>query len=166
MDYMPVDAQKLYKALKEKGTSASKFSREIGWAGSYVKNSLLKNKGLRKSIIMLLKAIYNIDYDDIKSEEVKKEKNTFRTIPDDKKHSRFNSFMRELFEDILNKYTTASEIDKFMLQLNYIVKSMDDTGFDAISEIKSKLDIYGKPVISRNENGMIERKFVEVVSND
>lgn len=160
--YMPVDAQKLYKALKEKGTSASKFSEQIGRNGSYIRNYLLNHKALNKSTVMLLNAVHGIDYDSIKPDKNEEAESKETVIPRDEKLSRFHEFLSELCACISNKYTTEAEMDCFMLQLNYIVCAFDGIGIDAIETIKSKLDIYGKPIISRDENGIIVRKFVEV----
>lgn len=158
---MSVDREKLILKLRESGFTMKSFSHTIGRNGSYVAAMVRKHNGINQSTVMLLESVANIKYDDIKSEEKQVTKECYRFIPDSEKDARFSEFLNEVLTSVSNTYVTVEEIDRFMLQLNFVVRAMDDMRLEPISEIKNKLDIYGVPIVHRNENGTIERKFME-----
>ncbi len=159
---MVVDKDKLIGALKTAGYSMESFSRAIGRNGSYIAAMVRKHNGINQSTIMLLESVANIKYKDIEAKEKRDNKLKYKVVPNDEKWSRFNEFLNELYTCIENKYTTVEEAEKFMLEMNYLVRSLDGMGFEFISDIKRKLDIYGVPIITPNEDGTVSRKFVDV----
>lgn len=158
---MSVDKEKLILKLRESGFTMESFSRTIGRNGSYVAAMVRKHNGINQSTVMLLDSVANIKYDDIKSEEKQVTKKCSRFISDSEKNTRFGEFLNEVLTSVSNTYVTVEEMDRFMLQLNFVVKAMDGMRLEPISEIKNKLVIYGVPIVHRNENGTIERKFME-----
>lgn len=159
---MVVDKEKLINALRTAGYTMESFSRAIGRNGSYIAAMVRKHNGINQSTIMLLESVANIKYKDIEAKEKHKNELKYKVVPNNEKWSRFQEFINELFTCIKNKYTTVEEAERFMLEMNYLFRALDGMRFEFISDIKGKLDIYGVPIITHNEDGTISRKFVDV----
>lgn len=65
---MPVDGNKLYSELRKRGITASEASREIGYSSNNIR--LVKHRGkATKSMLILLRQVYGIEYDKIKPDD-------------------------------------------------------------------------------------------------
>ena len=93
---MPVDGNKLYSELRKRGITASEASREIGYSSNII--GLVKHRGkATKSMLILLRQVYGIEYDKIKSDTSEVEESP----------RKFEEGIRQEFYEIITEAVTA-----------------------------------------------------------
>lgn len=58
---LPIDKEKLYRALRKQGVTPSKASRVMGYGSTYLKNSADRGT-IHKAAVKLLGGCYGIEY--------------------------------------------------------------------------------------------------------
>lgn len=65
---LPVDYDKLTRAIVSRNLDCSKASRQMGFASGYLQN-VKRYQHLRKTSVLMLESMFGISYDEIKPDE-------------------------------------------------------------------------------------------------
>lgn len=100
--YLPVDKNKLIIALKARKKTMSDFSREIGRGSSYIRDMIARYNSISKSVVLLLKSELAINYEEIKPDNIEKNKQT-EIKKDVIKGDTFVDFMAIMQQSVLSR---------------------------------------------------------------
>ena len=65
---LPVDYDKLTRAIASRNLDGAKASRQMGFESGYLQN-VKRNQCLRKNSLLMLESMFGISYDEIKPDE-------------------------------------------------------------------------------------------------
>lgn len=120
--YLPVDKNKLIIALKERKKTMSDFSREIGRGSSYIRDMIARYNSISKSVVLLLKSELAINYEEIKPDNIERNKQT-AIKKDVIKGDTFVDFMAIMQQSVLSRTESLDDEAQALKEKN----KMDET---------------------------------------
>lgn len=120
--YLPVDKNKLIIALKARKKTMSDFSREIGRGSSYIRDMICRYNSISKSVVLLLKSELAINYEEIKPDNIERNKQT-AIKKDVIKGDTFVDFMAIMQQSVLSRTESLDDEAQALKEKN----KMDNT---------------------------------------
>lgn len=120
--YLPVDKNKLIIALKARKKTMSDFSREIGRGSSYIRDMIARYNSISKSVVLLLKSELAINYEEIKPDNIERNKQT-AIKKDVIKGDTFVDFMAIMQQSVLSRTESLDDEAQALKEKN----KMDET---------------------------------------